>query len=900
MTDNTLSIADLKEQFRRAMAADGIICDDTEIVDDGQVHRFDVRGDRKGRRNGWYIFHSDHHVNASYGCHKRYPDEMRQWAPDGVKVTLSPEQRAQREAYLAQKRIEREEEEAKRHAKAQRKAQEKWQNAVPCTEHEYTSAKGIKPLEARTGPWEIWDQDERRYVEITKNALLIPLMDNKKVIHSIQAIIPAADLPEGDINGKKLLPGGAKRGLFCPIGRPQLVDRKTVYVLCEGYATGVSIHEATGHMVLVCFDNGNLPTIAKIMAESLAARGQESIVIIAADNDEWTPKNPGVKKAKEAAELVGGLVAIPQFESKVGKPTDFNDLHNREGLDAVRRIFDLTLNPRAEEPKPAEPESVKAQMEAVDPLIVPDSFAILGYTGDSFVFYQHEQKQVKFIGQTNFSEATLLNLAPLEWWEYHFPHSKTGYDKKNAVNWINRSANRIGFFDAKRIRGRGAWIDSGRVVFHHGDRLTVDGIQVDLSHLESSFIYPRRPNMPSFHDSPLTAAEGQWLLSIANRFCWCRPASGPMCVGWAFLAPLCGALQWRPHTWITGGAGSGKTAVFTDFVIPMVSGFCEFVQGASSEAGIRQELGSDALPVMMDEAETNTKRESSRMESILALVRQASSESQARTLRGTAGGQSLQYLIRSMFGLASINTNLSKQADADRLTRLELLSPKHRKQTPEEWAALEEELHLVKNFDHLSARMVTRAVSMWKMLSETISIFRRIGARFFGSQRKADQYGTLMAGAWCVTNDTIPTDEACMANLESYNWDEHLEGDERDDALGALEVVMTSVVKTKFGDQQIQQLVKSLISDAPAIERPVCYEALLASGIRIDKTQTYLCFAPSHPVLAKLVADQPFANDLRGQLKRIPGADVFDNKNVRFGMLSKKVVRIPLEMFRDE
>ncbi|EAM1616352.1 toprim domain-containing protein [Salmonella enterica] len=893
MADSTLSIADLKEDFRKAMADEGIICDD-EIIDDGLVHRFDVRGDRKGRRNGWYIFHSDGHVNASYGCHKRHPDAVLGWSPEGGRVELSPEQRIQREKYLAERRAEREEEEKKRHAKAQLKAQKIWDNSVPCAEHEYLTHKGVMGGPARVGPWEIWDRDAHQYIRITENALIIPLMDNTQTIHSLQAIIPEGDLPEGDVNAKKLLAGGAKRGLFCPIGRPQLIDRKTVYVLCEGYATGLSIHQATNHMCLVCFDSGNLPVIAKTLADTLRERGQDATIIIAADNDEWTKGNPGLKKANEAAEVSGGLVACPKFVSQVGKPTDFNDLHAREGLDAVAAIFNRTLNPQAN-PEP------QTDYTRTDPGVMPDSFVILGYTGDSFVFYQHEQKQVKFIGQTSFSEATLLNLAPLEWWEYNFP-AKNGYDKTNAVDWINRSANRVGFFDAKRIRGRGAWMDDGRVVYHHGDRLTVDGVQVDLSHVESGYIYPRRPSMPSFHSEPLTASEGRWLLSISRKLAWVRPASAAIAVGWAFLAPLCGMLRWRPHIWVSGGASSGKTTVMRDFLVPMVQGFCELVQGASTEAGIRQELGSDALPVLMDEAEANTQKEAARMETILALIRQSSSESQARTLRGTAGGQSLQYLIRSMFGMLSINTFRQKQADADRLAVLELMDENRRIATGNNgrWKEIEEDFHQVRAMDDLSARMVTRGVSMAPMLMKAISTFQRVGAAFFSSQRKGDQYGTLMAGTWCLTNDVLPTDEDCEQMYSSYQWDEHVDGDESNDAMGALEVVMTSVIKTKYGDNQIQQLVKGLFSESPLIERSVCFESLMASGIRIDKTEQYLCIATGHPVIVKLVANHAFAHDLRGQLKRIPGADVFDNKNVRFGMLSKKVVRIPLAIFMDE
>lgn len=880
MADVNVSITGLKHDFINVMAEHGIICED-EIIDDGLVHRFDVPGDTRGRKNGWYIFHSDEHVNAQFGCHKRYPDQQFAWKPEGARAILSPEEVAQRKKFLEQKRIERAEQEQIRHEKAKAKAQLKWRESVPCVEHEYLAAKGIVPVDVRVGTWEVWNKDEHRYDQITSNALLIPLMDQRGVIHSLQAIIPAVDLPADDVNAKKLLPGGAKMGLMCPVGKPALHEGKKVYILCEGYATGVSIHMATNHMCLVCFDSGNLPIIAKLLADSIAERQEEAIIIIAADDDRWNRTNTGKKKAEAAAELCKGMVVLPVFDNLAGKPTDFNDLHAREGLEAVRRIFEGLLNPAAAV------EDVKPTASG----ILPETFQILGYTGDCFVFYQNEQKQVKFIGQTNFSEATLLNLAPLEWWEFYFP-AKNGYDKADALNWINRQANRVGFFDAKRIRGRGAWEDNGRLVYHHGDRLTVDGVQVDLSHFDSNFIYPRRPNMPVFNDECLNEKEGKWLLGIANKLAWTRPASAPMVVGFAFLAPLCGALRWRPHVWITGGAGSGKSTVMSDFVIPMMQGFCEFVQGASSEAGIRQELGSDALPVLMDEAETNNKRETGRMEAILALVRQASSETQARTLRGTAGGQSLHYLIRSMFGLSSINTHLSKQADADRLTRLELVPAKERK--VDNWESLKEDFHAVKSMVDLSARMLTRAVSMWPILSKTIDIFRRVGAMFFGSQRQADQYGTLMAGAWCASNDAIPTDDQCHSMYDSYNWDEHIDADDHDDAQGALEVVMTSVIKTKFGDLQVQQLVKGLCDDAPAIERSTCYEALMNAGIRLDNTKSFLCFATSHPVLVKLVAEYPFANDLRGQLKRIPGADVFDNKAMRFGALSKKVVRVPI------
>ena len=78
------------------------------------------------------------------------------------------------------------------------------------------------------------------------------------------------------------------------------------------------------------------------------------------------------------------------------------------------------------------------------------------------------------------------------------------------------------------------------------------------------------------------------------------------------------------------------------------------VLGQTTEAGIRQELRADALAVIFDEAEEDGEAARRRIQAVLALARQASSESGARTLKGTVHGGALQFRIRSMFCMASI------------------------------------------------------------------------------------------------------------------------------------------------------------------------------------------------------------------------------------------------------
>jgi putative DNA primase/helicase len=122
----------------------------------------------------------------------------------------------------------------------------------------------------------------------------------------------------------------------------------------------------------------------------------------------------------------------------------------------------------------------------------------------------------------------------------------------------------------------------------------------------------------------------------------------------------------RPHVWLTGGPGSGKSTILNRFVHLLLGGLDVFAQGASTEAGIRQRLCVDARPVLIDESESNEENEIRRTQGVLSLIRQASTESDAQTLKGTAGGEAMRFHIRSMFALASIQVGLKQQADRER------------------------------------------------------------------------------------------------------------------------------------------------------------------------------------------------------------------------------------------
>jgi putative DNA primase/helicase len=140
-----------------------------------------------------------------------------------------------------------------------------------------------------------------------KNFLVIPVLDLAANIRSLQFISPNGE--------KQFLKGGAIKGNFHQLWS----GSNNEIVICEGYATGVTIykHYAPNSSVVVAFNAGNLLPVAQVFR----AAYPDAEITIAGDCD---PSGIGQKLAKEAAEATGGKVSIPTFKNNEAG-TDFND-----------------------------------------------------------------------------------------------------------------------------------------------------------------------------------------------------------------------------------------------------------------------------------------------------------------------------------------------------------------------------------------------------------------------------------------------------------------------------------------------------------------------------------------------------------------------------------------------
>lgn len=834
----------------------------------------------------------------------------------GTAIRHTAEERQRLEAERAARREAQRLAEEAAHKAAAARAQAIWDAAEPVrADFPYLVRKGVQAHGARWAPvwvneWMDYETGEIVRREV-RDAMLLPIWAGPGRLSSLQAIFPSSS--NRLKRDKDYLPDGKKAGCYCLIGR--ITPETHTAVVVEGWATGASVHEATGWPVMVAFDAGNLLAVAK----SLRTKVPGLRIVIGGDNDAFTknakgePFNPGEEAAKKAAAEVSGILALPCFTILEGQPTDWNDLHAQAGLDAVRSQLEQAVNPQqapaqAEESAPWEDDGETTEPPAAKKKAEPPTdselernghFTVLGYDHRVHYVFAHGKRQILELSTGEMTNGSMIELAPLNWWEMNFPSSGQGKIDRDAVmEFIVRTAERRGIYDPSRLRGRGAWVDDGRMVYHHGAYLTIDGVTEDVTSISSRYVYELRKSLPTDPaDKPMSSEEGEELVELAKLFRWTKPGSAALLAGWVALAPVCGALRWRPHIWLTGGAGCGKSTVLNDYCHLLMGGCDVFAQGNSSEAGIRQKLGADALPVLYDESEQNDDREKARVQAILSLIRQSSTESDAQTLKGTAGGDAMAFHIRSMFCLASIQVGMRHQADVERLAVLALRPKRDDEDAAGTWATISGSLARMKHDKDLPARLLRRALDLLPVTLENIKVFARVAAKRFGSQRDGDQYGTLLAGCWSLTSTQVATEEQALELLESYDWSEHMESSDADESVKALAALMERGIRVGSSEMSVYQIVRDAAGPGSVGSERTADEVLARHGMRVktEGGKPRLMLSNTSENLRALLSDTPYGADLRGLLLRLPGADRCGNRVERFGGARSKCISISLE-----
>lgn len=789
----------------------GLIVDD--LILDGKFHRFKVnRKDHK--KSGWYLGFQNYAPSSGeqfhvvrYGNHQT--NEEFQYQTDGSKFT--PQDRAEINAQMAAAKV-----------KAQKKLEEHWETvSQELTEwwNGAESEEGVGEYLERKG------LTSKYGAKLVDGTLYIPMQDVHGRLWSMQKIERAKYPNErGEYTMfKGFAPGGKIQECFFVIG--DLDSDDSAIRIVEGFATGASVYEAVQQPVVVAFNTSLLPGVADVIRR----RFPEREIIICGDDDRWNTRvvdgetvlyNAGRSVAETTAERIGGVAVFPKFRDDhlEQRPTDFDDLRILEGIESVR--------------------------EQLTGIVAPKRYiAPLGYDEGNYYFVSNVNPQIqKLNAQTLCSLSGLLRLQPLAYWELLYP-SKTGVNTSEAGNHLMQRCHDRGVFRPERVRGQGVWSDEGRVVFHRGEEIvtsTGEAFELHNSRFKSRFIYELDQALPPIHPDPLSKEECELLLEAVGMVRWKRPDSFRYLAGWLAVAPLGGALQWRPHVWVTGPSGSGKSYIMQDIVHPLLKNMCRYFLGRTTEAGIRQTIGRSTRPLMFDEFETNDETSALRVRSILELARQASSDSDGIVAMGSSAGNAVRYKPQFSMIAGSIRTQLITEEDRNRFAVLELnrgSGDADDRSNFEHLKSLTRQLH-----GEYGERLFARMMKFSPQLKASIETLVQVLAES-NSMRYAQQYGTLLAGYWMLIDDEPISREYARELVATIHQDDRDEVEEMPDEREALEALLTTKLTLDLGEVGRQEL-----SGAEALEA-VRYRHLNWSLIQVALRRIGIHASPESGVI---------------------------------------------------
>lgn len=603
-------------------------------------------------------------------------------------------------------------------------------------------------------------------------------------------------------------------------------------------------------------------------------------IVIWPDND-----LEGFKAAKQIQSIVKGrLLAVPK-----GMPPKW-DIADAS-LDEIRRV----LNP---DNKPTAIEAVKEYDNLLED---NEYYTVKGYSKGAngkpeYHFFKKKTITLETLSHDEITGKGLTRLVPSKnFWFDLAPHCKTLNDAffecgLDVIQLCERT-----YFDTSSTCGLGAWNDllspSG-FVFHAGDRLIIDRNQeIALNDIQLNNCYERRPKAKLAPDE-LTEDEGKEFINILELLNFADHHYAYALAGWLFLAPICCTLSWRPHIYLKGGRGSGKSWVVKKIILAALDSFCKGYEGGSSVAGIYQDLSIDSLPVVIDEMDAYEETDKKRIQNIYGFSRESSSSEGTSRVKGTSGGKAISYKPRSMFCFSSIMASNSKDADKSRTTEIELTA----NSKPVGYFEKAKEMRKQLMNATFAPRLLRRSVNSMGRIQAIYDAFSSKIEEMTGSARNTQQIAMLATGYWCLTNDKDPINHEL--HHISFIFSKFVEAvtktdNEHEKILKAIMEHLVQVVEmqgynTIRKDKSLLSIVKDA-SEANGTSLKELNTTLGNYGIKVQDGFVY--FAPAHSAIVKIIKGKTFADEnYSDALKRHPDAV---SKNSSIGLTKGRLIGIP-------
>ena len=336
--------------------------------------------------------------------------------------------------------------------------------------------------------------------------------------------------------------------------------------------------------------------------------------------------------------------------------------------------------------------------------------------------------------------------------------------------FIQTKSQAIGSYQQKESIGSGVHLRDGKVLINIGSKAWLNGVAIQ-QRVTDEYVINSDHTISSPYDNNADFDYQQIVDAVSTL----NTDDADYLLGWLCLAPICGALRWRPHIWLTGMRGGGKSFFMEQIMSPLLKDWVFKVGGiASTEAGIRRTLKSSVLPLVMEEAETEDSQTGlNNMSKILGLATSASTNSTAITVQA---GNSKRESFKPQSMMMFISTETAKMTEAQ-ITRITTVSLR-----PVTSAKINK-INFTGSFISRQVREMPRIIEIVEESIKTLFDATR-------DHRFSDQYGSLLGAAEYIrSNGMVTIEEIREQILSKYGATIAERKSEQDDSSAAKTII---------------------------------------------------------------------------------------------------------------
>ena len=534
------------------------------------------------------------------------------------------------------------------------------------------------------------------------------------------------------------------------------------------------------------------------------------------------------------------------------------------------------------------------------------SYRPLGFLENKYYYYSFLLQKIIALSPVEHRKENLFNLAPLVYWEKMYAGNK-GVQWEKAIDSLMQTCASEGLFNPANVIGRGIWLIDGKGVTHYGDKVLIAGKIYNPREVTKEIggkkIYEVAESLQI--GEPDRTADFTQIEAMLGELHFQTPNAALFIAGAIVCAMAAGALHWRPHTWLTGKSGSGKSAVMK-IILLILRNCTEHYVGETTEAGIRQDLKHDCRAIVFDEAEPKNPAAIVKINNVLNLLRQASSDETGKIAKGTVTGKGMTYKVRSCGILASVNPSLSEEPDRNRFLVLEMGDPMPKTEY-DKWLYRAENIFT----QGFQAALHSRISENIETLAHNAKTFASVLAERFKDNRAGDQYGTLIGGAYLLTSTHKVTREEAADWVADIKFPIEAEtNDNQTDAEELWNYMLDRMIpfKKQSGDKVLfDRPLAELIEVALGNEKPAEYTyrdaeiALSYKGIKtfIEDGKQYVAVSTNHSAIGDLISRSRFGGLEWSPILRRLQNSIASKKSYRIG-IKRKPSKVTLILWEEE